>query len=65
MSGQPISVAVNPSTDTIYVANNNNSNPGSNTVSVINGATNKVTATVSRGTNLMGWELTQTQTLFM
>jgi YVTN family beta-propeller protein len=40
----PIAVAVNPSTNQIYVANY-----GSGTVSVINGATNTVIATVTVG----------------
>ena len=42
----PYGVGVNPSTNTIYVANE-----GSNTVSVIDGSTNAVTATVTVGTN--------------
>src|ERR1035441_2847018 len=41
----PIAIAVNPVTNTIYVANLD-----SNTVTVINGATNTATATVSTGT---------------
>ena len=40
----PIGVAVDSTTDLIYVANS-----GSSTVSVINGATNRVVATVSVG----------------
>ena len=40
----PWGVGVDPSTDTVYVANE-----GSNSVSVIDGATNTVTATISVG----------------
>ena len=42
----PHAVAVDPVTNTIYVAND-----GDNTVTVIDGATNTVTATVSAGTD--------------
>ena len=42
----PIGVAVNPLTNTVYVANQNG-----NSVSVINGSTNTVTSTVSVGSN--------------
>jgi YVTN family beta-propeller protein len=42
----PWSVAVNPATNKIYVANN-----GENNVSIIDGNTNTVTATVDAGTN--------------
>src|SRR5690348_14355229 len=45
----PIAVAVNPKTDTIYVVNR-----GSNSVSVINGATNTVTATITVGSSPEG-----------
>ena len=44
MGGNPYGVAVNPSTNTVYVANDVDSS-----VSVINGSTNTVTATVSVG----------------
>ncbi len=43
---QPWSIAVNPATNKIYATNN-----GSNSVSVIDGATNTVSATVATGTN--------------
>jgi YVTN family beta-propeller protein len=45
----PLSAAVNPTTQTIYVANQ-----GSNSVLVINGGSNAVTATVTAGTNPVG-----------
>ncbi len=45
----PNGIAVNPSTNTVYVSNQN-----SNSVSVINGATNTVTSTVSVGTSPRG-----------
>mgnify|MGYP003346187445 FL=1 len=45
----PNGVAVNPSTNTIYVTNY-----GGNSVSVINGSTNTVTATVSVGSHPLG-----------
>jgi YVTN family beta-propeller protein len=43
---QPFAVAVNPATNKVYVANF-----GANNVSVIDGATNAITATVTAGTN--------------
>jgi YVTN family beta-propeller protein len=45
----PDAVAVDPSTDTVYVVNRNDLTPNENygTVSVINGATGKVTATIT------------------
>jgi YVTN family beta-propeller protein len=46
VGSSPGAVAVNPTTDTIYVANN-----GSNTVSMIDGATDTVTATIAVGTS--------------
>jgi YVTN family beta-propeller protein len=45
VGSSPFAMAVNPATGQVYVANNS-----SNTVSVINGATNMVTATVTVGT---------------
>jgi len=45
----PLGVAVNPSTDATYVAN-----AVDNTVSVINGRTNTVSATITVGTNPVG-----------
>ena len=45
----PFAVAVNPSTNTVYVAN-----AFGNSVSVINGSTNTITATVSVGTHPRG-----------
>jgi YVTN family beta-propeller protein len=45
----PVGVATDPVTNTVYVANNSD-----NTVSVINGATNEVTATVHVGTAPLG-----------
>ena len=47
--GYPWGVAVNPSTNTVYVANMTG-----NSVSVIDGSTNTVTATVSVGRNPFG-----------
>jgi YVTN family beta-propeller protein len=44
VGSDPFCVAVDPSTDTVYVTNN-----GSNTVSVIDGATKTVTATITVG----------------
>ena len=44
VGNNPVGVAVDPSTNTVYVAN-----AGDDTVSVINGATDKVTATVTVG----------------
>jgi len=46
VGSKPQGVAVNPSTNTIYVANLN-----SNSLSVINGSTNTLADTVSVGTN--------------
>ena len=45
VGARPVGAAVDPTTDTVYVANAN-----SNTVSVIDGSTNAVTATISVGT---------------
>ena len=49
VGAEPDGVAVDATTNTIYVANN-----GDNTVSVINGATNTVTATIPVGPR-PGW----------
>jgi len=46
VGNSPAAIAVNPVTSTIYVVNS-----ASNNVSVINGATNSLTATVTTGTN--------------
>jgi len=46
VGNSPAAIAVNPVTSTIYVVNS-----ASNNVSVINGATNSLTATVNTGTN--------------
>ena len=50
----PYAVAVNPVTNKIYVANYN-----SNTVTVIDGATNSTTATVSVGVSPRPWPSTR------
>ena len=49
VGSSPFGVAVNPSTNTVYLTNVND-----NTVSVINGSTNTVTATVSVGSGPTG-----------
>src|SRR5207245_1204178 len=49
VGSEPLGVGVNPNTNRIYISNFN-----SNTVSVINGATNAVVATISVGTNPRG-----------
>ena len=49
----PFGVAVNPSTNTVYVTNFGASGSGT-TVSVINGATNTITATVGVGMGPFG-----------
>jgi YVTN family beta-propeller protein len=56
----PIGVAVNPLTNTIYVLNNgyDGVNPGS--VSVINGATNKVTTNISANQNSVAIAVNET-----
>ena len=53
----PFGVAEDPSTHTAYVANT-----GSNTVSVINEATNTVTATIPVGACRLGWRWTRPRT---
>jgi YVTN family beta-propeller protein len=49
VGARPVGAAVDPATDTIYVANSS-----SNTVSVIDGSTEAVTATISVGTHPSG-----------
>jgi YVTN family beta-propeller protein len=49
VGNEPMGVAADPSTNTVYVANDD-----SDTVSVINGGTNKVTATITVGANPVG-----------
>src|SRR5215472_14954167 len=52
VGNEPVAVAVNPSTHTAYVVNQGNPSPsGGNSVSVINEATNTVTATLGVGTH--------------
>ena len=53
----PVGVAVDPATNTVYVANQDSGN-----VSVIDGATNTVTATISVGSNPEGWRWTPPRT---
>ena len=57
VGSKPIGVGVDPSTHTVYVANESDS-----TVSVIDGTTNTVTATVAVGSNPSGWASTRPPT---
>ena len=54
----PLGVAVNPTTNLIYVTN-----AGGNSVSVISGATNAVTATIGVGSNPHGVAVNPTTNL--
>ncbi|HEX5505612.1 MAG TPA: choice-of-anchor D domain-containing protein [Thermomicrobiales bacterium] len=51
VGAEPFAIAVNPTTNRIYVPNVSITGPGGSVISVIDGATNTVVATISLGTS--------------